>query len=145
MAAFTSSGSASCDATRIGKFLGEGAMLSIVGDAEYIDVDGVERPAQNSNGKPIHPTDDGIRNFWRWQDGFNERGNARSVLGAAGDGNVDSGGNENTGRDGRLLPTFDEAGRPRYYYHGTADDFDTFDTGHENRKDKSRDSSLSSQ
>jgi hypothetical protein len=31
-----------------------------------IDVDGVERPTTNSDGKPIHPTEEGVRNFWRW-------------------------------------------------------------------------------
>ncbi len=33
---------------------------------ETIDVDGVKRPTMNSNGQPIHPTEEGIRNFWRW-------------------------------------------------------------------------------
>ena len=31
-----------------------------------IEVDGVLRSTLNSNGKPIHPTAEGIRNFWRW-------------------------------------------------------------------------------
>lgn len=31
-----------------------------------IDVDGVHRPTTNSLGSPIHATEDGIRNFWRW-------------------------------------------------------------------------------
>ena len=31
-----------------------------------IEVDGKSRPTTNSNGKPIHPTEEGIRNFWRW-------------------------------------------------------------------------------
>lgn len=31
-----------------------------------IMVDGVERPAQNSNGKSIHWSEEGARNFWRW-------------------------------------------------------------------------------
>jgi hypothetical protein len=31
-----------------------------------IDVDGVMKHRHNSEGKPIHPTDDGIRNFHRW-------------------------------------------------------------------------------
>jgi len=31
-----------------------------------IEVDGVDRPATNSNGQPIHPTEEGVRNFWRW-------------------------------------------------------------------------------
>lgn len=34
--------------------------------SETINVDGVERPALNSNGKPIAPTEEGLRNFWRW-------------------------------------------------------------------------------
>ncbi len=33
---------------------------------ETIDVDGVQRHTTNSNGKPIHPTVEGVRNFWRW-------------------------------------------------------------------------------
>jgi len=31
-----------------------------------IEVDGVRRPRFNSNKQPIHTTDDGIKNFWRW-------------------------------------------------------------------------------
>lgn len=31
-----------------------------------ITVDGVERPALNSNGKPIHWSEEGVRNFWKW-------------------------------------------------------------------------------
>lgn len=31
-----------------------------------ITVDGVERPTQNSEGRPIFPTEEGIVNFWRW-------------------------------------------------------------------------------
>jgi hypothetical protein len=31
-----------------------------------ITVDGAERPTRNSNGQLIHPTEEGIRNFWRW-------------------------------------------------------------------------------
>lgn len=37
-----------------------------VGDAQTVNVDGVERTVFNSNGKPIHPTLEGVRNFWRW-------------------------------------------------------------------------------
>ncbi|MDY0007929.1 MAG: strawberry notch C-terminal domain-containing protein, partial [Spongiibacteraceae bacterium] len=33
---------------------------------QTIDVDGVQRPTRNSNGQLIHPTEEGIRNFWRW-------------------------------------------------------------------------------
>lgn len=31
-----------------------------------IEVDGVDRPTTNSNGKPIAETEEGIKNFWRW-------------------------------------------------------------------------------
>jgi hypothetical protein len=31
-----------------------------------IDVDGVMKHRNNSEGRPIHPTDEGIRNFHRW-------------------------------------------------------------------------------
>jgi len=36
------------------------------GISDTITVDGVERPTTNSEGKPIYPTEDGIRNFWKW-------------------------------------------------------------------------------
>jgi len=31
-----------------------------------IEVAGVARPTTNSEGKPIHPTEEGVRNFWGW-------------------------------------------------------------------------------
>lgn len=31
-----------------------------------INVDGVDRPRSNSEGQPIHHTDEGLQNFWRW-------------------------------------------------------------------------------
>lgn len=37
-----------------------------IGDLTEIEVDGVTHPALNSEGRPIHPTQEGIRNFWRW-------------------------------------------------------------------------------
>jgi hypothetical protein len=33
---------------------------------DTIDIDGVQRPTRNSTGQPIHPTEEGVRNFWRW-------------------------------------------------------------------------------
>lgn len=45
---------------------------SMLGDANFsakndtINVDGVDRPTTNSNGKPIAQTKEGLRNFWRW-------------------------------------------------------------------------------
>jgi len=44
----------------------EGVALSADGLPETIEVDGVQRPTRNSAGQPIHPTEEGIRNFWRW-------------------------------------------------------------------------------
>ena len=33
---------------------------------ETIDVDGTERPTTSSTNKPIYPTEEGTKNFWRW-------------------------------------------------------------------------------
>ncbi len=33
---------------------------------ETINIDGTERPTRNSEGKLIHPTEEGIRKFWKW-------------------------------------------------------------------------------
>ncbi len=33
---------------------------------ETINIDGIDRPTRNSEGKLIHPTEEGIRNFWKW-------------------------------------------------------------------------------
>lgn len=33
---------------------------------DAITIDGKERPTRNSNGKLIHSTEEGIRNFWEW-------------------------------------------------------------------------------
>jgi len=33
---------------------------------DTINIDGTERPTRNSEGKLIHPTEEGIRNFWKW-------------------------------------------------------------------------------
>lgn len=41
-----------------------GAMFSR--ETPTINVDGQERPTTNSEGRPIHPTEEGVRNFWRW-------------------------------------------------------------------------------
>ncbi len=37
-----------------------------IGDTTTVEVDGKERTVFNSNGQPIHPTLEGVRNFWRW-------------------------------------------------------------------------------
>ena len=42
------------------------AAYSREGIGSTINVDGIDRPTTNSDGKLIHPTEDGIRNFWRW-------------------------------------------------------------------------------
>jgi hypothetical protein len=33
---------------------------------ETISVDGIDRQTRNSKGQQIHPTEDGVRNFWQW-------------------------------------------------------------------------------
>ncbi len=37
-----------------------------IGDTKTVMVDGKERTVFNSEGRPIHPTEEGVRNFWRW-------------------------------------------------------------------------------
>lgn len=49
---------------------------------ETINIDGVDRPTRNSEGKLIHPTEEGIRNFWKWFSGskvVDEQGRPRVV------------------------------------------------------------------
>lgn len=41
----------------------EGAKYAL---PQTINVDGKERPTTNSEGRPIHPTEEGVRNFWKW-------------------------------------------------------------------------------
>ena len=97
-----------------------------------INVDGIDRPTTNSNGQLIYPTEEGIRNFWRWFDGVRSRGVAEEVGQGADDGGVDGVGNGDTA--GRRY-ALDEQGQPRVFYHGTRDSFDIFDLDHPNRKD----------
>lgn len=33
---------------------------------DTITIDGVDRPTTNSKGQPIHPTEEGVRNFYKW-------------------------------------------------------------------------------
>lgn len=51
-----------------GRVVTDGNVLgrSTAGLPSAIEVDGIERPTRNSNSQPIHPTEDGIRNFWQW-------------------------------------------------------------------------------
>jgi len=37
-----------------------------IGNTKTVVVGGKKRTVFNSNGKPIHPTVEGVRNFWRW-------------------------------------------------------------------------------
>ena len=60
---------------------------------DTITVNGVERPTTNSTGKPIHPTEEGVRNFYKWF------GASKAV---------------------------DKDGKPLVVYHGTTENFDSF-------------------
>ncbi|HLP81248.1 MAG TPA: hypothetical protein VK141_04530, partial [Nitrosomonas sp.] len=33
---------------------------------ETLNIEGTDRPTRNSNGQLIHPSEEGIRNFWKW-------------------------------------------------------------------------------
>lgn len=43
-----------------------GGKVANAGLPSTITIDGIERPTINSEGKPIHPTEEGVRNFWKW-------------------------------------------------------------------------------
>jgi len=112
----------------------EVAQTALAKDATHLSVDGKDRPAQNSEGRPIHWSEEGTRNFWRWYDDAQQRGvDSKSTEGK------DSGGTGGAGDavagSGTGGATLDGEGRPRLYYHGTSDDFSTFDSDHPNRKD----------
>ena len=87
-----------------------------------VTVNGVERPTENSDGKPIHYTEDGIINFWKWYDSKRQNSSA-----------ADRGPGENLGG---VWSALDKQGRPRVFYHGTGDDVSAFDLDHENRLDQ---------
>lgn len=94
---------------------------------DTITVDGVERPTTNSEGRQIHYSDDGVRNFWRWFDAVRSEGLGDPNASSKDAGGIYGADNGITGLDGQ--------GRPRVFYHGTADAFDAFDLAHQNRKD----------
>ncbi len=93
-----------------------------------IDVEGVMRPALNRDGRRIHLTDEGVRNFWRGFDGVQSAG-----LGAAAKTSEDAGGIYSAGHG--TARGLDASGRPRVFYHGTAAAINAFDLEHPERKD----------
>ena len=96
------------------------------------DLDGVTVPVQNANGIAIHPTNDGVLNFWRWFNGGIRRnrlaGEAGSSTDHRGADRVDLG-------DPARSFGLDKSGRPRVFYHGSRDSIAAFDLAHPNRKD----------
>lgn len=68
---------------------------------ETLNINGIDRPTRNSEGRLIHTTEEGIRDFWK------RLGNSKIV---------------------------DEQGRPKVMYHGTNDDFETFDNTKSKKK-----------
>lgn len=72
---------------------------------DTINIDGIERPTTNSEGRPIYPTEEGIRNFWkRFGD---SKARERPISSR-----------QNT----KMLP-------PLVFYHGTKGGFNTFKVG----------------
>ena len=103
---------------------------------ETIDIDGVARPTTNADGRAIHPTAEGVRNFWRWYAPTHETPVNPEVAGTASD--TRSGTDPDAGRLDALAAApgpVDAQGRPRVFAHGTSDDVSEFDLEHPNRKD----------
>lgn len=115
-----------------GVVYGQWAAKAVGANQATIDLDGQAVVAQNANGKPIHPTQDGVRNFWRWFNGDIQRtGLAQATRPGTDDRGTDRVDQTDTARPFGL----DESGRPRVFYYGTGDSFDAFDLDHPNRKD----------
>ena len=95
-----------------------------------ITVDGAERPTTNSEGRPIHQTEDGIRNFWRWYEQLQRERLDRAGQSGEGRGGVAEADSRNSARY-----LFDEQGRPRVFYHGTNADVAEFDLDHPGKWD----------
>lgn len=104
---------------------------------ETITVNGKQRPTTNSEGNPIHSTLEGVKNFWEWFDGNDER--RRSQVDKANASSELNGGSD-AGAYGRAARTkshgISEDGTPRPYFHGTNVEFETFEVGHKDQKDK---------
>lgn len=62
-------------------------------------IDGIERPSVNSLGIPLHPTEAGVANFWRWFD------------------------------QSKITDGWEGEGEPLRLYHITRGDFDAFRVG----------------
>ncbi len=146
------------------------AMLSSLADtlpqmaADTVMVDGVRRPTTDSEGRRLHPSDQGVKNFWRWYSGSDEQQRPPQGPGAvaaepAAGRADDERGNRNVnplqrraglGADAGASAFVDgqqvvfegtagpvgEGGRPLVVYHGTRDDIQAFDLNHPNRKDR---------
>lgn len=100
---------------------------------DTITIDGVERPTRNSNGQPIHPTIQGIENFWRWIDGTNERRLEQAIRQGENAAGVSGSAERNTAAAKYL---FDGYGRPRVFFHGTTANIEAFDLDHKGRLDQ---------
>lgn len=111
------------------KLKGEG--LPLFSRQRTIEVNGVSRPTENSDGKPIAQSDEAIRNFWRWYDAAGVPGVLRQNASDLQDGGRLS--QSDSGNPERF--STDEGGRPINLYHGTAGTFEQFEIGHPDQKD----------
>lgn len=111
------------------KLKGEG--LPLFSRQRTIEVNGVSRPTEKSDGQPIAQSDEAIRNFWRWYDAAGVPGvlrqNAADLQDSGRLSQSDSGNPERFSTD--------EGGRPINLYHGTAGTFEQFEIGHPDQKD----------
>ena len=93
---------------------------------------------ENANGQRIHPSAEGVKNFWEWINGIRRAGLDTPSQGSEGRGRVAeiAARTAAAGRFGTQDQLFfDEQGRPRVFYHGTNADITTFDLDHSNKKD----------
>jgi hypothetical protein len=87
---------------------------------ERIDVDGIMYRVTNNIAQRIHPTDEGIRNFWRWFNGFR-------FGQVAGKNEAGANGRRGYGPDnGAAGWAADEQGRPRVFFQGADAQIEAF-------------------
>lgn len=118
--------------------VGREKKASMMGAGKSIIVDGVARPRENADGRPIYPTEAGVRNFWRWINDLRQR----RLVQAAQTDQDQTGHGQAAGRTPRSgsgdRSVFDLEGRPKVLYHGTRSNIEAFDLNHPDKRDNGR-------